>query len=85
MHQQKNKISFAIKKIDPYLHQELIFSTFVTMPLQNRVTDAARQTAKTLLHVHEYQVSLEAFPHNFSDVTKFIKSEYDNMIKAEVK
>ena len=55
------------------------------MPLQSRVADAARQTAKTLLHVHEYQVSLEAFPHNFSDVPRFIKSEYDNMIKAEVK
>ena len=47
------------------------------MPLQSKVTDAAQQTVKTLLHEHEYPTSLEAFPHNFLDAPKFIKSEYD--------
>ena len=45
------------------------------MPLKSRVTDAAWQIAKILLHVHKYLASLEAFPHNFSDVPKLIKSE----------
>ena len=53
--------------------------------MQNRVTDAARQTVMTLLHAHDYLASLEAFPHNLSDVSKFIKSEYDMITKAKVR
>ena len=59
-------------KINQYLHQGLIFSTCAAMPLQSRITDAARRTAKTLLHVHEYPASLEVFTNNFSDVPNLL-------------
>ena len=75
------------QKINQYLHQGLIFSTCAATPLQSRVTDAVRQTVKTLLHVYEYPTSPEAIQHNFSNVPRFIKhikSGYD-MIETEVK
>ena len=59
-------------KINQYLHQGLIFSTCAAKLLQSRVTDAARQTARILLHLHEYPASLEVFPHKFSDVPNLL-------------
>ena len=78
MHQQKTHLI----KIDQYLHQGLIFSTCAAMPLQSGITDAARQTAKTLFYVHEYPASLEVSTHKFSDVPNLlIRIRYQKEVK----